>query len=285
MNRQTFLRAAADTGIIIAGTALVALGLVIFTIPNRIAPGGVSGLATALAHITPLHVSLWTLLLNVPLMLLALLRLGIAPLSKTLFSTVLLSGFLELFERWVPGYTSNVLLSAVLGGVLIGAGTGLLLLRNTTTGGTDLLSLLLNRRFPGISVGKLLLGIDVGVVIFAVIVFRDIDVALYSIVTIWVSTKVIDTITAGADYAKVMYIVTEKGAEINRALAENLEMGVTIWEAKGGYTDRRKNVLTLVLHRSQFSSALGAVKAIDRNAFVYICGATEVHGEGFKPLR
>ena len=176
-------------------------------------------------------------------------------------------------------------MSAVLGGVLIGAGTGLLLLRNTTTGGTDLLSLLLNRRFPGISVGKLLLGIDTAVVAFAVIVFRDIDVALYSIVTIWVTTKVVDSITQGVDYAKVMYIVTEKGDEINEALTSGLNMGATVWEAKGGFTDRRKSVLTLVLHRSQFSSALGAVKAIDRNAFVYICGATEVHGEGFKPLR
>lgn len=268
----------------VLGSAMVAAGLVLFTIPNDIAPGGVSGLATALAYLSPISVGVWTLLLNIPLVALAWWKLGFRPLIKTIVATLLLSGFIELFLRILPPYSNNVLLASVLGGVLCGAGMGIIFVRGATTGGTDLISLLLNRVFPNASVGSLLLIVDATVVVFAVLVFRNIEVALYSIVTIFATTRTIDAIMQGVDHAKVIYIVTERGDDILALLADELGRGVTVLQGRGGYTRRDKNVLMLVTHRNSFAQTLKSVKTIDKKAFIFVTDATEVHGEGFKPM-
>ena len=273
---------ALDILAIVVGTAMVALGLVLFTIPNDIAPGGVSGLATALAYVSPLSVGVWTLILNVPVVAVAWRKLGLKPILKTILSTLLLSLLIDVLTALVPPYVNNVLLAAVLGGVLCGAGTGLIFLRGASTGGTDLISLLLNRVFPNMSVGFLLLLVDTLVVVFAVTVFRDIEVALYSIVTIFVTTKTIDAILEGVDHAKVIYVVTEKGEDVNRRLAGEMERGVTLLEGKGGYTRRDKQVLMVVVRRNLFSQTMSAIKETDPDAFLFVMNASEVHGEGFK---
>ncbi len=266
------------------GSALVAAGLVLFTIPNDIAPGGVSGLATALAYFTPVSVGIWSLILNVPLVALAWWKLGFRPLIKTIVTTLLLSAFIELFLRILPPYSNNVLLASVLGGVLSGIGMGMVFVRGATTGGTDLISLLLNRVFPNTSVGSLLLIVDATVVVFAVVVFHNIEVALYSIVTIFVTTRTIDAIMQGVDHAKVIYIVTERGDDILALLADELGRGVTVLQGRGGYTKRDKHVLMLVTRRNSFSQTLKSIKTIDKQAFIFVTDATEVHGEGFKPM-
>lgn len=273
-----------DIVAIILGSALVAAGLVLFTIPNNIAPGGVSGLATALAHISPITVGIWALILNVPLIVLSWWKLGLRPLFKTVLATLLLSLLIDVFTLILPPYTNNVLLASVLGGVLCGVGMGLIFVRGATTGGTDLISLLLNRIFPNFSVGSLLLVVDATVVLFAVFVFRDIEVALYSIVTIFVTTRTIDAIMQGVDHAKVIYIVTERGEEILSLIAGELGRGVTVLQGRGGYTKRDKNVLMLVTRRNTFAQTMKAVKLADNRAFIFVTDATEVHGEGFKPI-
>lgn len=155
-----------DAPVLVTGTALVAFGLVMFTVPNDIAPGGVSGLATALAHLTGgLSVGIWTLLLNVPLIALAWWKLGFRPLCKTLLSTVLLSALMELFTPIVPAYTNNPLMAACFGGAVMGVGMGLLFSRGISTGGTDLASMLLNRAFPDLPLSRLLLCVDALVVV------------------------------------------------------------------------------------------------------------------------
>ncbi len=273
-----------DAATVLFGSFLVAAGLVMFTVPNDIAPGGVSGLATALARVSPLSVGYWTLLLNVPLVLLAWWRLGAKPLVKTAAATVLLSLGIELLTPVLPHYTNNPLLASVLGGVLFGVGMGMLFVRGASTGGTDLISLMLGRVFPNASTGMLLLFIDASVVVFAVLVFRNIEVALYSIVTIYVTTRTIDSIMQGVDHAKVIYVVTERGDEINALLSDEMERGVTIINGRGGYTRRDKQVLMIVVRRNIFAQTLKSIKSVDRAAFIFVTSATEVHGEGFKPM-
>ena len=282
MTKEATKKLILDLAAILVGSALVAMGLVLFTIPNDIAPGGVSGLATALSFITPIRVGAWTLIINLPILLIAWWKLGLKPISKTILSTVLLSVFIDGFEQIIPPYTNNPLLAAVLGGVLLGAGIGLVFIRGASTGGTDLVSLLLNRSFPNISVGKLLMLVDAAVVIFAVFVFRNIDVALYSIVTLFVTSKTVDSIMQGVDYAKVIYVVTDHGDEINERLKTSSDCGVTMLNATGGYTGNQKNLLMLVVRRSSFFQTLSEVKTVDPAAFLYVTNATEVHGEGFK---
>lgn len=281
MERKTLLR---DVALLIAGPLILALALVIFTIPNDIAPGGVSGLATALSAVLPIPVGMLSLLLNVPLFLVALRVMGWRPLVKMAVPTVLLSTFIDFFSAFVPGYCNNILLAAVLGGVGCGIGLGMLFLCGASSGGTDLLSLLVSRRFPNASLGNLLLLIDASVVVFAVLVFRNIDVALYSGVTLFVTSKVIDSMLAGADFAKVIYVVTEKGDAVRRVLNTQTERGVTILPAKGGYTGKEKELVMTVTRRNALSQTLRLIKMTDPQAFLFVMDAAEVHGEGFKSM-
>lgn len=275
-----------DAAAVLIGCALVAAGLAVFTIPNDIAPGGVSGLATALAQLFSHRVGIGTLafVLNVPLFLLAWRVFGFRPLVATLGATVLLSALIDLFCLILPAYTNNVLLAAGLGGVLCGAGMGLLFVRGASTGGTDLLSLLLHRAFPNFSVSTLLMCVDAAVIMLAVFVFRNVEVALYSVVTLYVTTKVIDGIMQGVDFAKVIYVVTEQGDRINHRLASETECGVTILDARGGYTGRQKQLLMIITRRNKFAQALGIIKSVDKAAFIFVSSAAEVHGEGFKAI-
>ena len=266
----------------VLGSAVVALAVAVFTVPNDIAPGGVSGLATALAYISPISVGVWTLLLNVPLLLAAWRLLGLRPLVFTLLATVLLSAFIDLFGYLLPGYTNNVLLAAAAGGVLSGLGVGLLFLRGISTGGTDLAALLLKKPFPNVPNGIMLLVIDALVVALAVVIFRDIEVALYSAITIYLASKVIDALAQGVDYAKVIYIVTERGEEISRVLNERTDRGTTLLSAMGGYTGKSKHMVVTVTRRNVLAQTLRLIRETDPAAFTFVTDSTEVHGQGFK---
>ena len=271
-----------DLVFVALGSALVALAVAVFTVPNDIAPGGVSGLATALAYLTPVSVGLWSLLLNVPLLLAAWRRLGLRSLTMTLLSTLLLSLLIDLLGAALPHYTNNVLLAAVAAGVISGLGIGLLFLRGISTGGTDLLALLLRRVFPNVRSGVLLMMIDATVVAIAVLVFRNIEVALYSAITIYLSSKVIDALAQGVDYAKVIYIITEHGDEISRVLNEQTDRGTTLISAQGGYTGADKHMVITVTRRNVLAQTLRLIRQTDPMAFTFVTDSTEVHGEGFK---
>ncbi len=265
----------------LVGSVLVALATSVFNVPNDIAPGGATGLSTALAHITPIRVSIWSILINVPLLICAWRMLGLYSVIMTLISTVLLSIFIEVCNL-IPHYTNNVLLAAVAGGVITGVGVGILFLRGISTGGTDLLALIMKKIFPNVPNGTMLLILDVAVVALAVLVFRDIEVALYSAISIVIGSKVIDAISEGVDYAKVIYIITEKGDEVSKALNTYTDRGTTIVPAIGGYTGQDKQMIVTVTRRNVLSQTLKIIKMTDQNAFTFVMDSTEVHGEGFK---
>ena len=260
----------------VVGSALVGLSLSMFTIPNDIAPGGVSGLSTALAYITPIRVSIWNLMLNVPLLLCAWKLLGPRSLAMTLIATLLLSAFIDL-TALLPVYTSNALLASIFGGALSGLGV-----RGISTGGTDLLALMMKKPFPNLPSGTMLLVIDACVVVFAVLIFRDIDVALYSAIAILVSSKVIDALAEGVDYAKVIYTVTDRGDEVTNVLNTYTDRGTTIIPAVGGYTRGEKQVVLTVTRRNVLAQTLKLIHQADPKAFTFVMDSTEVHGEGFK---
>ncbi len=282
LGKEGWLGLVKDILFCLAGSLLVALAVAVFTVPNDIAPGGVSGMATALASISPIRVGSWTLLLNVPLMLASWRMQGHRTLVMTLLATVLLSVFIDLFGSVLPGYTNNPLLAAVFGGALSGLGVGILFLRDISTGGTDLAALLLKRLFPNVPSGTLLLLIDAGVVAFAVCIFKDIEVALYSAITIWVSSKVIDALAQGVDYAKVIYTITDHGEEVSRVLNQHTDLGTTLLPAQGGYTGSEKQMVVTVTRRSVLAQTLRLIRETDPRAFTFVMDSTEVHGEGFK---
>ena len=266
----------------VIGSALVGSALAVFTIPNDIAPGGVSGLSTALAHISPVRGSIWNIVLNVPLLLFAWKALGTRSLVFTILSTVLLSVFIELSGVFLPAYTGDFVMAAVFGGAICGLGIGLLFMRGISTGGTDLLTLIIKKALPNIPNGTMLMAIDAAVVVFAVCVFRDMDVALYSTVTIFACSKVIDALAQGVDYAKVVYAITFDGQKVSKMVVDLTDRGTTIIPATGGYTGEGREIVVIVTRRRLLAQTLRAVKLADPKAFTFVMNTTEVHGEGFK---
>lgn len=265
------------------GTALVGVPLAIFTVPNDIAPGGVSGLATALAFLFPkISVGRWTLILNLPLLLGAWKLLGKRTLIYTLISVPLMSFFIDFTSSLHFAYTNDMLIASVFGGAISGLGLGLLFLRGITTGGTDLAALMVRRVLPNVPSGTLLLMIDASVVAFAVVVFKDIDVAIYSSIAIFVSSKMIDAITQGVDYAKVIYTVTERGDAVTELLNTRTDRGTTVIPALGGYTKENKQIIVTVTRRRVLAQTLRLIKEADPGAFTFVTDSTEVHGEGFR---
>ena len=264
------------------GTALVGFALSMFTVPNDIAPGGVSGLATALAYITPIRVSAWTLMMNIPLMIAAWRKLGPRAIFFTLIATLLLSFFIEIGDRFLPKYCSDTLVASLMGGVVSGLGMGMLFIRGISTGGTDLLALILKKLLPNLPTGTLLMFVDATVVVIATLIFRDFDVAIYSAITIYVCSKVIDALTQGVDYAKVIYTVSSHGEEIARALNENTDRGSTLIPAFGGYTGESKQIVMTVTRRSVVAQTLRLIRQTDPKSFSFVMDSTEVHGEGFR---
>ncbi len=281
-----------DAVSIIFGCMIMAFGMVMFTIPNNIAPGGLSGLATALSYLisetvgVSLGVGVLTFAMQVPIILIAMKMFGLKALITTAITAVAYSGSIELVSL-IPNlytHTDNLLLAAVMGGAAIGLGVAILFMRGLATGGTDTISMVLRVKFPRIRAGSLMMAVDAVVVLIAVIIFGDIEVALYSGISIFVSGKVIDAVMQGFDYARVFFIITDRAEAILHALAEEMGRGVTEIRVRGGYTHEDKKMLMTVARKGDVSLTLKLIKRVDPGAFLIMFNATEVIGKGFKDI-
>ena len=181
-------------------------------------------------------------------------------------------------------HTDNLLLAAVMGGAAIGLGVAILFMRGLATGGTDTVSMVLRVKFPRIRAGSLMMTVDAVVVLVAVIIFGDIEVALYSGISIFVMGKVIDAVMQGFDYARVFFIITDRAEAILHALAEEMGRGVTEIRVRGGYTHEDKKMLMTVARKGEVSLTLKLIKRVDPGAFLIMFNATEVIGKGFKDI-
>lgn len=266
--------------LIALGSLLTALGLDMFLIPNRIAAGGVSGLATLIFHVFGFPVGLSMLAINIPLFLAGLKVLGARFGMKTLFGFFTLSVFVDVLEPVIAIPTNDPLLAAVYGGVLTGAGLGVVFRAGGTTGGTDLGAQLL-LKYVSTSSGQALLLFDGLVILLAAFVFSA-ELALYALTSVFISSRVIDVVQEGVGYGRAAFIISDRGEEIAQAVLKGLERGVTFLEGRGGYSQQRKQVLLTVVNRSEITRLKVLVSEIDGAAFVVVANANEVLGEGFK---
>lgn len=274
-----------DYFLILAGVSLTALGLVWLLIPNRIAAGGVSGIATVTYYLWGWPVGLVMFALNLPLFLACLRAFGPRFGVRTLFGAAFLSLMVELWQRIIPGpLTTNMLLAAFYGGVITGAGMGLTFRAKGTTGGTDLAAQLFHR-YAGIPVGQALLILDGLVITIAGVAFRSPEAALVAIITVFISSRAVDAVLLGIDYAKAAVIISDRAPEIGEALLNELERGVTGLDGRGLYSGRRREILLCVISRSEETKLKEIVHRIDGRAFVIMAGVNEVLGEGFKEDR
>ena len=280
---KLFKNSISDYIIIALGASLYAASVAVFTSKNNIAPGGLTGVSTMLNYLFSLPIGAMIFLMNIPLFLWAFFKNGRGFVVKTMTGTALVSVFIDIFQAVLPFYGGNIMLAAIFGGALSGLGLGLIFARGGSTGGTDIIAVSLNKRFPHISTGRLMLLSDAVVLTAAAIVYGNIESALYAGITIFVSVRVIDAVTYGTSRGngKLIFIISDSYDVISREIIQKLGRGVTILNGSGAYTGNSKRVLMCAARPNQVVKITKGVKIIDKNAFVVVTTANSILGEGF----
>lgn len=263
-------------GCIIGGAAYP-----MFLVPNNIAPGGLTGVATVLNFLMGVPVGLTSMLMNIPLFILGYKAMGRVFVVRSFIATVLFSMAIDLIK--VPAVTMDPLLGTLYGGVLLGIGLGLILRGGATTGGTDMVARMVHSRFPFISVGMFLMMID-GLVVVLAGVCVGLNEGLYAMIAIFVSSKLIDMVMAGLTQTRACYIITSATDAVTDRIMKEMDRGVTHLMAKGAYSGTARPVILCVLSSQEVVKLKDIVREEDEKAFMFITGAHEALGEGFSKL-
>ncbi len=266
------------------GAVVTATALNMFLIPNKVAAGGVSGLATVLHYVLGFPVGMTMLALNVPLFLISVKVLGARFGLNTLFGAGILSVAIDGLAPFTPVLTSDLLLSSLYGGVLSGVGLGLVFRFKGTTAGTDLAAALINKLL-GVSVGQALLGVDFFVIAVAGVAFASAELSLYARISLFVTTQIVDLIQEGPSSARVFFIMTNENEAVANAIMRELDRGVTFFQGRGGYTGQAREVLFCVVAVSEVTRVKEIIRKADPKAFVIVSNAHEVLGEGFTQVK
>ncbi len=263
------------------GGMLVGVALSVFLVRFKIAPGGISGVSTVIHYLTGIRVSTLILLLNAPLFILGFLIFDKGFLVKSIYGTIASSLATEVMT-FMPSLTEDILLASVFGGAIMGAGLAFVLKARGSTGGTDILVLVLRRFLPKLSVGQLFLLIDGIIILIAGAFFRSFETILYSGIALFVTSRVTDVILEGLKFARLVYIISEKNEQITREIYSKMNRGVTGLNSFSMYTGKSGRILMCAIRRHEIPSLKDIVKEIDENAFVIIADAKEVMGNGFE---
>ncbi len=271
----------------LAGSILLAVSIDMFTAPNRIAPGGVSGISTMVNYMTGWPIGTMSLILNVPIFLWAFAELGFEGVSKSMVAMVFTSVAIDAIAPFVQPYRGNPMLASIFGGVLQGGALALVFMRSATTGGTDLIARLLGRHVRFVSIGKLMLCVDGVIVAVSAVVYHSIENAMYAVITIFVSSRLIDVILYGTDIGtgKVLFIISAKSEKIANEILSDVDRGVTVLKSRGAYSGRDGEVLLCAVRRFEVVKVKDIVRSIDKDAFFIVGEAGEITGEGFRPVR
>ena len=268
--------------VITFAACIYAVGISMFLDPNNLAPGGLTGAAVILTRIIPITLGTLIVIMNIPIMILGAWKFGARFTLSTLYTLVVSSAFMEIFERMGYVVTHDKILAALVGGTLMGAGMGLCLRMETTTGGIDIIIKVLRQKYWQVKSGEMYLIIDGLILAAAALYFTDIEVSMYAGVAIVISTYILDKVLYGSDEAKLVYIVSNKRKIIATRMMVELNMGVTLVEGKGAYNMENTEVIMCVMHKQNLTKVRNLVSEVDPEAFMIVSSATEVFGEGFK---
>ena len=272
-----------DYLVITAGAMIYALSVNFFTAPNNIAPGGVTGLATMLNHLICVPIGATALILNIPLFIWGAIEAGARFITRTVIASATVSILIDLVAIISFRYEGDRILAALFGGILSGFGIGLILLRGGSTGGTDIIGRNLHARFPYLSVGTIILLSDAIIIILSAIVYGRIENALYAVITIFISTKVIDAVVFGfsRDNGKLLIIITADPKTVARDLIHKAHRGVTVLKATGGYSGESRGVILCAAHSRDAYRVRSVISEADPTAFIITSTANAISGLGF----
>jgi uncharacterized membrane-anchored protein YitT (DUF2179 family) len=273
--------------LIIIGSFILAAGFVLFITPYKIVPGGVYGISIVLHYLFGTPVGLMALCFDIPLTLIGLKILGPRFGFKTVLGfslTAIFTDTLTYFWGYDPLVQGDALLSSIFGGVLIGLGLGLIFKSKATSGGSDIIAMIINKRAK-IPLGQLMILVDSVIVLFGLAVFQDWKIPLYSWIVIFISGKVIDVVMEGLSYDKSLFIISDKHEEIRDKIINNLNRGGTYIDGKGMFNLAERKIIFTVVSRRELALLQEYIHQIDPNAFMTVIDATEILGEGFRSLK
>ena len=275
---------AADGLLIAVGSLLYAISVVVFSAPNNIAPGGVTGIATMLNYISVNHlpfeipIGVSTLIMNVPLLIAAWVKIGRRLVVRTIIGLSLSSVMIDMLEPFIPVFQGEKILVCIFGGVLLGLGVGLILSRGGTTGGSEVVARLLERKYPHIQMGKLILAVDAVVIAASAVVYRQMESPLFAVVLVFVSSQVTDWVIYGGRHGKMAMILSKKQPQVTAAIMERVNRGVTLLKAEGAYSGTDQKMILCAVRRDETFRLRQLVFEIDPDAFFMMLSTDEVRG-------
>ena len=270
-----------DTCIFILGGVGMSLAVNCFLAKNGILYGGFSGIATILNFLFDIPIGTAIFVMNIPLFLIALKKLGGKFIKRTIWATFVTSIIIDS-GFFLPVYSNDLLLSSVIGGALVGVSLGIIFIRNATTGGIDIIAKLIQINHPHFSFGKSVLIFDGFVILLGGIVYRNIDAMLYAAVVTFVSAQVIDYVIYGISRGATIMVITEKGDEICHIILNDFNRGVTVLKGQGGYSKQEKEVLLCACYDNQTQKFIKKIKSADENAFFIVTQSKQILGNGFR---
>lgn len=271
--------------VITFGSALYAIGFQFFLYPNNISSGGVVGTAMIINTLTGIPVGVMTILLNIPLFIIAWRHFGLDFLIGSLTGMALSSVLVDVFASFGVAGTDDPMLAAIIGGAIKGAGLGMVYYVGATTGGIDIVAKILRQKLASINFGTIMLLLDAFIILAYALVLGRYESAMYSMVAMYVATKVVDLALYGIDNACMCYIISESTETITAEIVSGpLHRGVTLLEGRGGYSGAQRNVLLCVIKRTQIGQLKRLVKGIDEHAFFIVTNAKNVFGNGFESI-
>ncbi len=266
---------------IVIGVMMVTFAISVFYTPNKIVSGGVSGISTILYHTFGIQPGVSFTVINLVLFVLALKFLGFGFVKDTILGSVLVSVFVQVFT-YVPPITEDVFLASIFGSILYGVGIGLTLIEGASTGGTDILSRLVQCIFPHVKIGSLLMAVDAVVIFLSLVMFKTVDLAMYGIIALFISSFAINMLISKLNVSKLAFVVSEKGVEISRHLVSTTPRGITIIDSVGAYTMEHKKVLMCALKENELPRFQQEILKIDEKAFIIFSESQQIVGNGFR---
>lgn len=270
---------------LVLGCIFMSIGINMFLKPYTIAPGGLSGLSMVIGKVTGLPMSIVMLVIGIPLIIFSVKILGIKNSIKTLIGMSVFSAILSITSYLSNIHvTEDVLLCSISGALCLGIGLGIILKMDASTGGTDLIALMLNKVFPNVPLSKFMVMLDGMVVISAGLASKNLETALYSGVALYIIVKLVDAIVSDFNYSKAFMIISNEPNVLRDGITREIKRGVTFLQGKGGYTNEDKNVLLVVVSKNEEVHLKKVIKNIDPSAFIIVSDVHEVLGEGFKAI-
>ncbi|MDD4164881.1 MAG: YitT family protein [Eubacteriales bacterium] len=279
--KKTALNILKNYALITVSCFIYAVGISLFLDPNRLAPGGVTGIAIIINNITDFPTGTLVLIINIPIMVIAVLKLGFKLFVSSIYALIISSFAINLLAPYGP-VTDDLLLASITGAVLVGVSIGLIFRAGATTGGADIIVKLLRLRFKHIKTGRIFMISDGIVVAISGFVFKNINVALYAGISVLIQSFVLDLVLYGTDGARLLYIISDNENDIAERFMKELDVGVTYLQGRGAYTSKNKKVMLCAMRKQLLPRARGIVLQHDENAFMIVTSANQVFGEGFR---